>query len=134
MATDTTHPALVTEQDFVAAQQIRAQRPTADGGTRRYLLRGLVRCGQCGRRMDPHWVHERAGYRCRHGYRSTTSRPVGAPENVYLREDHILHRLALGSDPQVGLGSIQEIAEFLRCNDMVVEVYGRARWALTSIA
>jgi site-specific DNA recombinase len=28
------HPALVTEQDFVAAQQIRAARPASDGRAR----------------------------------------------------------------------------------------------------
>jgi DNA invertase Pin-like site-specific DNA recombinase len=39
------HPPLVTEQDFVAVQAIRAARPTADGGTRRYLLAGLCCVG-----------------------------------------------------------------------------------------
>jgi hypothetical protein len=78
-----THPPLVTEKDFVAAQQVRAERATCDGGKRSYQLRGLLRCGHCGRPMDAHWVHQRAGYRCRHGYRSTTSRPSGAPENLY---------------------------------------------------
>ena len=129
-----THPALVTERDFVAAQQVRAERATADDGKRRYLLRGLLRCGQCGRRMDVHWVHQRAAYRCRHGYRSTISRPSGAPENVYLREDQILRRITLGVEPYAGPGSIQEVADFLRSNDMVVEVYGPASWAVTSIA
>lgn len=129
-----THPALVSEKDFVAVQQVRAERATADGGKRRYLLRGLLRCGQCGRRMDVHWVHQRAGYRCRHGYRSTRSRPSAAPDNVYLREDQILRRMTLGVEPHAGLGSIQEIVDFLRSNDMVVEVYGPASWAVTSIA
>jgi site-specific DNA recombinase len=49
------HPPLVTERDFVAVQAIRAARPTADGDVRIYLLAGLVRCGECGRRMDAHW-------------------------------------------------------------------------------
>jgi site-specific DNA recombinase len=129
-----THPALVTEKDFVAAQQVRAERATGDGGKRRYLLRGLLRCGHCGRRMDAHWVHQRAGYRCRHGYRSTTSRPSDAPENIYLREDEILRRIALGVEPQAGLGSTQEVINFLRSNDMVVEVYGPASWAVTNLA
>ena len=56
-----THPALVSEADFVAAQRVRAERAIGDGGRRRYLLRGLLRCGHCGRRMDSHWVHERPG-------------------------------------------------------------------------
>ncbi|MEU4675016.1 zinc ribbon domain-containing protein [Amycolatopsis sp. NPDC023774] len=59
------HPALVTEQDFVTAQQIRAPRPTKDGGVRRFALAGLVHCGVCDRRLDSHWNHGRPTYRCR---------------------------------------------------------------------
>jgi site-specific DNA recombinase len=84
--------------------------------------------------MDAHWVHQRAGYRCRHGYRSTTSRPPDAPENIYLREDEILRRIALGVEPQARLGSTKEVINFLRSNDMVVEVYGPASWAVTNLA
>lgn len=98
------HPALVTEQDFVAAQAIRAARPAQDGGTRRYPLAGLIRCGVCDRRMDAHWVHGRAGYRCRHGRTSGHPRQPSPAKNVYVREDHLLAalptRLAeLGVDP-----------------------------------
>lgn len=35
------HPPLITEQDFVSVQAIRAARPTADGDTRTYVLAGL---------------------------------------------------------------------------------------------
>jgi site-specific DNA recombinase len=133
-----TDPALVTEYDFVAAQQVRAERAGGDGGKRSYLLRGLLRCGHCGRRMDAHWVHQRAGYRCRHGYRSTRSRPSGAPENIYLREDDVLRRItatiSVGVEARAGLGSTQEVINFLRSNDMVVEVYGPASWAVTNLA
>src|SRR6266496_5170861 len=38
------HPALVSEEDFVAVQGIRAERGTADPG-RRYKLAGILRCG-----------------------------------------------------------------------------------------
>lgn len=134
MSTALTHPALVTEIDFVAAQQVRAARSAGGGGKRRYLLAGLVRCGQCGRRMDAHWVHQRAGYRCRHGYRSTTSRPVGAPESIYLREDEILRRIAPGVEYRDGLGPVQEVIDTLRSNSMVIEAYGPGRWALTTAA
>ncbi|MER5389516.1 recombinase zinc beta ribbon domain-containing protein [Saccharopolyspora sp. NPDC002686] len=60
------HPALVDESTFLAVQRIRAVRATRDGVTRRYELADLVVCGECDRRMDAHWVHGRAGYRCRH--------------------------------------------------------------------
>jgi site-specific DNA recombinase len=39
------HPPLVTKQDFVTAQAIRAARPTEDGATRVYLLAGLLSFG-----------------------------------------------------------------------------------------
>ncbi|WIX92486.1 recombinase family protein [Amycolatopsis sp. DG1A-15b] len=39
------HPALVTELDFVAVQQIRAARPASDGQPRRFALAGLIHCG-----------------------------------------------------------------------------------------
>jgi DNA invertase Pin-like site-specific DNA recombinase len=89
------HPALVTERDWVTVQQIRSARETSDGSTRRYHLAGLACCGVCGRRMDAHWVNDRAGYRCRHGYTSGTPRPPGQPRNLYIREDHILGGLPM---------------------------------------
>jgi hypothetical protein len=131
-----THPALVSEADFVAAQRVRAERAIGDGGRRRYLLRGLLRCGHCWRRMDSHWVHERAGYRCRHGQRSTASRPANAPDNLYVREDKMLRGLAARvtlDDGQVaGTTSLQAAVDFLRSNLMVVEVYSPTRWAVTT--
>jgi hypothetical protein len=50
------HPALVSEADFIAAQDISAARGPAPGmgltgsRKRRYLLAGLLVCGGCGRR------------------------------------------------------------------------------------
>jgi site-specific DNA recombinase len=87
------HPALVSEAEFVAAQQVRAARPTKDGGVRRYLLAGLLECRLCGRRMDSHWVPGRAGYRCRHGYSSARPRSSARPTSVYVREDVLLSQL-----------------------------------------
>jgi site-specific DNA recombinase len=87
------HPPLVSEADFVAAQQVRAARPTKDGSARRYVLAGLLECRLCGRRMDSHWVHGRAGYRCRHGYTSARPRSSGRPKSVYVREDGLLSQL-----------------------------------------
>jgi hypothetical protein len=131
-----THPALVTETHFVAAQQVCAER-AASGGRKRRLLAGLLRCGHCGRRMDAHWVHHRAGYRCRHGNRSTTSRPADAPESLYLREDDILRRIAARIARDIGPrerpGSAEEVISILRSNAVVVEVYGPATGALTTL-
>lgn len=88
------HAALVSEQDFVAAQSIRAIPQPADGSTRTYLLTGLLHCGVCDRRMEGHWTHDRAGYRCRHG-RHNTQPSAGKKHgrNLYRRQDHLLDHL-----------------------------------------
>jgi hypothetical protein len=80
ISTKRSHPALVSDDDFVAAQAIRAARPTQDGSPRVYLLAGLLKCGFCGRRLDSHWANGRPGYRCRHGYTSARPRTASGLE------------------------------------------------------
>jgi Recombinase zinc beta ribbon domain len=86
------HPALVSEQDFVAVQGIRAARQDADPG-RRYRLAGLLRCGICGRRAESCWSNNHPAYRCRHGYSSASALDPARPKNLYIREDRILPHL-----------------------------------------
>ena len=86
------HPALVSEQGFIAAQGIRAARGDADPA-RRYRLAGLLRCGICGRRLESCWSNGRPAYRCRHGHSSASAPDPGRPRNLYLREDRILPHL-----------------------------------------
>lgn len=84
------HPALVSEQDFVAVQAIAAvPRPDTDE-TRTCLLTGLLRCGLCGRLLDSHWVYRSPGYRCRHGYTSAHGPRLDRPKNIYVRQDTAL--------------------------------------------
>ncbi|MED7928817.1 recombinase family protein [Nonomuraea sp. LP-02] len=85
ISTKRSHPALVSDDDFVAAQAVRAARPTQDGGPRVYLLAGLLKCGFCGRRLDSHWANGRPGYRCRHGYTSARPREASGPKFLYMR-------------------------------------------------
>ncbi|MEV5544049.1 recombinase family protein [Saccharopolyspora shandongensis] len=87
------HAPLVDETTFIAVQGTRAARPATDGQRREYALAGAMVCGECGRRMDAHWVHGRAGHRCRHGYSAGIPRPSQAPRTVYVREDHLLDAL-----------------------------------------
>jgi site-specific DNA recombinase len=93
------HPALVSEADFIAAQDISAARGPALGGhltaprKRCYLLAGLLVCGGCGRRMESAWSNGKPAYRCRHGYTASRRSP-GQPRNAYIREDRILPHLA----------------------------------------
>jgi hypothetical protein len=94
VSTHVVHEPLVSEQDFLTVQTVRAEHPSADGGGHAYRLSGKLHCGLCGRRMDSHRVHDRPAYRCRHGHTSARTRPADAPGNLYLREDHLLARIA----------------------------------------
>jgi site-specific DNA recombinase len=120
------HTPLVNEADFIAAQAITAIPTPADGSTRTYLLVGLLICRRCGRRMDAHWVHRRPGYRCRHGHTSAKSATGNRPGNLYVREDHILARIATQVDDlRTGPAPVTEldrrqIATFLRAHNMTV--------------
>jgi site-specific DNA recombinase len=86
------HPALVSEDDFIAVQGIRAQRDGTDPG-RCYRLVGLLRCGICGRRAESCWSNNHPAYRCRHGYSSASVPDPARPKNLYIREDRILPHL-----------------------------------------
>ena len=91
------HAALVSEADFIAAQETTAPRGPAGPAVRRYLLAGLLACGRCGRRLESAWSYGRPAYRCRHGYTSATVPDPARPKNTYVREDQILpHLAALG--------------------------------------
>jgi len=88
------HPALVSEADFIAAQDSTAPRGPAGPAARQYLLAGLLACARCGRRLESTWSSGRPAYRCRHGYTSATGTEPGRPGNTYVREDQILPHLA----------------------------------------
>ena len=95
------HPALVSEADFIAAQDISAARGPAPSAAnslavprpRRYLLAGLLVCGGCGRRMESAWSNGKPAYRCRHGHTTASSRGPDRLRNAYIREDRILPHL-----------------------------------------
>ena len=88
------HPALVSGADFIFARDATAPRGPAGPATRRYLLAGLLACGQCGRRLESAWSNGKPAYRCRHGYTSATRPRPGRPGNTYVREEQILPHLA----------------------------------------
>jgi site-specific DNA recombinase len=64
----------------------RKVRPAA----RPYALRGLLLCGICARKMQGHWVNDRAHYRCRYPNQYAASKELEHPRNVYLREDLVV--------------------------------------------
>ena len=88
------HAALVSEADFIAAQDTAVPRGPAGPAVRRYLLAGLIACGRCGRRLESCWSYGRPAYRCRHGYSSATVPDPDRPKNTYVREDQVLPHLA----------------------------------------
>src|SRR6266700_8192828 len=90
------HPALVSEDDFVAAQDVNAARgpvPQDEPVLRRYLLAGLLACGVCGRRMESAWSNGKPAYRCRHGHTSAMAPDPARPKNTHIREDKLLPHL-----------------------------------------
>ena len=91
------HPAIITEADFVAAQDLAARRGPDSPTGHRYLLAGMVRCGTCKRLLESCWSNGKPAYRCRHGHTTATRPDPARPPNAYIREDQILPRLpALG--------------------------------------
>ena len=86
--------ALVSEADFIKAQDTAAPRGPAAPAVRRYLLAGLLTCGRCGRRLESAWSSATPAYRCRHGHASAASPDPGRPKTTYVREDQVLPHLA----------------------------------------
>src|SRR5271156_6732947 len=60
------HLALVSEADFIAAQETSAPRGPAGQAARRYLLAGLLACGRCGRRLEAERSNAKPAYQGRH--------------------------------------------------------------------
>ena len=97
------HPQIVSVEDFTQAQLLRRSksagglataRKAGRGGrvsARSYLLRGLVRCGVCHRKMQGATIRKGAYYRCT----ARTLAPGSAqladhPKTVNLREDVVV--------------------------------------------
>jgi hypothetical protein len=133
------HVALVSESDFIAAQDIRAPRgnPQPD---RCYRLAGLLRCGICGRRMESCWTNNRAAYRCRHGNTSASAPDRTRRKNLYLREDRILlhlpalYILLTGTDPPSGSPppTATEAIDLLRAQEITLTYEPKTRTLRTN--
>ncbi len=99
-----THPELVSLDRFRAAQQMSGdnQGSRAIGEVNShpatlnaYLLRGLLHCGHCGRRMQGSRNNGRVYYKCA-GPRNTAGRRTRPdhPGTLYIREDALLPAVA----------------------------------------
>ena len=61
ISTHPAHPALVSEADFITAQDATAPRGPAGPAARQYLLAGLLACARCGRRQPGPAQRHRGG-------------------------------------------------------------------------
>lgn len=136
------HTALVSEADFIAVQNMRAERADT---THIYQLKGLLLCVLCGRRFEGHWVNNTPGYRCRHGHSSARDPDTPRAKNAYLREDAVLaklpllHHLLTAAEPATVITgapasaarpvppSPEEVIDHLRANALVLRYDPRTR-------
>jgi site-specific DNA recombinase len=94
-----THDAIISLQTFREAQSLLAspaQPKTprkASSANRFYLLRGLILCARCNRRMEGSWNNNRAHYRCKLKAADTALAADGHPAAVYVREDKVVDRV-----------------------------------------
>ncbi len=58
-----------------------------------YILRGLMLCGLCGRKMQSHQAHETAYYRCRYPNEYALANHIQHPRNIYVAERDIVPAL-----------------------------------------
>ena len=133
------HPALVSEADFIAAQDSSTPRGPAGPAARRYLLAGLLACGRCGRRLESAWSNGKPAYRCRHGHTSAARSDLARPKNTYVREDQILphlaaiaillgdHALPNGSMQVAAPGEVAALIDQLRTSDITLTYEPDAR-------
>ncbi len=89
------HEPLIEVETFERAQEILAAGGRKKVRNRRrvrrpYVLRSLVRCGLCDRRMQGHWHRERAFYRCRYPAEYAQASRMTHPPNVYVGERDVL--------------------------------------------
>lgn len=92
---DVVHEPLVAVELFEQVQAIvaghgRGKPRTRQRVLRTYVLRGLVHCGVCQRRMQGQWNHERPYCRCRYPREYALANTVEHPANVYVAEHDVL--------------------------------------------
>ncbi|MGD0244835.1 MAG: recombinase family protein [Streptosporangiaceae bacterium] len=125
------HPAIITRDTWELAQRTGAERgnvqdpgmPTGRQG-RRYLLRSMIRCRACQRRMCGRWRSSSTGavyvyYRCPHdpgNARHLAAHPDHGP--VSVREDHMIGALTRFLDQYVfGYDRAALLADLLPATD-----------------
>ena len=87
------HPAIVSTETFGAVRDIfdgNKRRAVRKERTRHpYLLSGLMRCAECGRRMQATWNHGVAYYRCKYPAEYAIAEDQHA-KTIYVREANLV--------------------------------------------
>ena len=78
------HEPIVDTETFTATERKPRRSP------RPYVLRGLLYCGVCTRRMEGSWNNGRPHYRCKFPVEYAVANKIDHPRTVYVREDQIL--------------------------------------------
>jgi len=114
-----THEGLVSPELFEGAQR----RLVANRGTvlhrkpratpRPYVLRRLLHCGLCQRRMQGNWNNGQAYYRCRYPAEYALANRIGHPKTVYIQEAEIVPALDTWLAQVFGREHIEETLDAL---------------------
>ncbi|MFG1997490.1 hypothetical protein ACGFJ7_46680 [Actinoplanes sp. NPDC048988] len=86
----------------------------------------------CGRRLEAHWVHGRAGYRCRHGHSSARRqgerlRAIYWPQQRILTES--LHQLVAVGVLTPSTGATELVAHLRAADAVIICAAGQLRIA-----
>ena len=94
------HEAIIERESFEQVQRLirpmrgqhASRRPRSDARSR-YLLRGLLSCGLCGRRMQGNTIRGGKQYRCRYPAEYAITADSEHPKQLYVREEPIVRAL-----------------------------------------
>ncbi len=113
------HPPITDDETFRQAAEVLAARRIAPPVHRPhrskhdYVLRGLLYCAVCGRKMQGHWANRAPYYRCRFPVEYALANRLEHPRNVTLRQDALLRPLdewlAGKFEPRYLPGTIDEL-------------------------
>jgi len=92
------HEALIDTETFEQAQALQRAKTSADERSPRrtsrgYALRGVMRCGICGRKMQGTWNNGKPHYRCTFLNQYAAKNKIDHPRSVYVREEQLLPEL-----------------------------------------
>ena len=127
------HPPIIDDQRFQQAQQLLAaksarhvvRRPRTS--PRAYMLRGVLFCGICNRRMQGTWNNGQPYYRCAFPSEYARTNQIHHPRTVYLREIEVVPKLETwltrALDPAQLPATIEDLAA-ARPDELCPEIAG----------